>query len=129
MTNQQWLIADRPIGRPLQDSDFKKNVVDIPAPEAEQVLLKMLYFGFDPAQKGWMENNANYVAPTEIGQVMPSSGIAEVIESRHPSFQPGDKVSAQSGWQEYVVLSGDAITKLPDDELLTATLVHLVLRG
>lgn len=129
MTNQQWLIADRPIGRPLQDSDFKKNVVDIPAPEAEQVLLKMLYFGFDPAQKGWMENNANYVAPTEIGQVMPSSGIAEVIESRHPSFQPGDKVSAQSGWQEYVVLSGDAITKLPDDELLTATLGALGIAG
>ena len=85
MTNQQWLIADRPIGRPLQDSDFKKNVVDIPAPEAEQVLLKILYFGFDPAQKGWMENNANYVAPTEICLLYTSPSPRDQRGYRMPS--------------------------------------------
>lgn len=129
MTNRQWLIADRPIGRPIQESDFKKTEAETPAAGKNEVLVKLLYFGFDPAQKGWMENNANYVAPTEIGRVMPGTGIGEVIESKHAGFQLGDKVSGQFGWQDYAALSGDSLKKLPDDELLTANLGALGIAG
>ena len=74
--NRQWLINGRPIGRPLVEDDFKKVVTDVPALAEGEVLVKVLYLGFDPAQKGWMENNGGYVAPPEKGEVMRGSARA-----------------------------------------------------
>lgn len=120
--NRQWLLNDRPIGRGIEDADFKRHDGDIIAPSENEVLVKVIYLGFDPAQKGWMENIADYVDPTEIGKVMPGSGIGEVIETRHPNFAKGDKVKALFGWQDYATLSGDRLLKLEDNALLTANL-------
>ena len=120
--NRQWLIADRPTGRPLRDSDFRWNEAEIRQPGEGEVLLRTLYLGFDPAQKGWMENVGGYVAPTEIGEVMRGSGIGEVLESRSPAFRPGDKVSGQFGWQDHPVMAARDLLKLEDDDLLTASL-------
>lgn len=127
--NRQWLINDRPLGRALKDEDFKKVTTPVPAPEEGQVLVKTLYLGFDPAQKGWMENIGGYVAPTEIGEVMRGSGIGEVVESRHPKFEPGDKVQGMLCWQDYAVLAGGDLSKVADDELLTANLGALGTTG
>ena len=122
MKNRQWLINDRPMGRPIKMSDFKPSVTESRSPNVSEVLVKTRYLGFDPAQKGWMENNANYMAPTHIGDVMTGSGIGDVIESNHPRFKKGDKVSGLLGWQDYATLSGEALIKLEDNELLTANL-------
>ncbi len=122
MKNRQWLINDRPLGRALKDSDFKWVEGEARAPEAGEVLVRNLYLGFDPAQKGWMENIGGYVAPTEIGEVMRGSGIGEVVESRAAAFKPGDKVSGMLRWQDYATLPAGELQKLEDDELLTANL-------
>ncbi|MBI1250885.1 MAG: zinc-binding dehydrogenase [Alphaproteobacteria bacterium] len=122
MENRQWLINDRPTGRPLKDTDFKLVDGEARAPEAGEVLVRTLYLGFDPAQKGWMENIGGYVAPTEIGEVMRGSGIGEVVESKSSAFKAGDKVSGMLRWQEYATLPAAELQKLEDDELLTANL-------
>ncbi len=121
-TNRQWLIAARPTGRPLKDSDFEW--VERPArePEHGEVLLRTLYLSFDPALKGWMENVGGYVAPTEIGETMRGSGIGEVLESTVPELAPGDKVMGQIGWQDYPTLSAKNVHKITDGDLLTAHL-------
>jgi NADPH-dependent curcumin reductase CurA len=121
-TNRQWLINDRPTGRPLKDDDFKLVETEIREPGEGEVLIRTRYLGFDPAQKGWMENVGGYVAPTQIGEVMRGSGIGEVISSRSPAFNQGDKVSGQFGWQEYPVMAAKDLLKLEDDDLLTASL-------
>jgi NADPH-dependent curcumin reductase CurA len=121
-TNRQWLINDRPTGRPLKDDDFKLVETEIREPGEGEVLISTRYLGFDPAQKGWMENVGGYVAPTQIGEVMRGSGIGEVISSRSPAFNQGDKVSGQFGWQEYPVMAAKDLLKLEDDDLLTASL-------
>ena len=82
--NRQWLIADRPTGRPLKDSDFEWAERPARDPGPGEVQLRTLYLGFDPALKGWMENVGGYVAPTEIGETMRGSGIGEVIASNDP---------------------------------------------
>ena len=120
--NRQWLINGRPIGRPLVEDDFKKVVTDVPALAEGEVLVKVLYLGFDPAQKGWMENIGGYVAPTEIGEVMRGSGVGEVIDSKHPRFSIGDKVQGMLRWQDFATLPGEELQNVPDDELLTANL-------
>lgn len=127
--NRQWLINDRPLGRPLQDGDFKKVTSDVSSPGDGEVLVKVLYLGFDPAQKGWMENIGGYVAPTEIGEVMRGSGVGEVVESNHPGFAAGDKVTGMLRWQDYALLPGAELQAVPDDELLTANLGALGTTG
>ena len=127
--NRQWLINARPQGRGLEDGDFKKVVT--PAPECADghVLVKVEILGFDPAQKGWMENIANYVAPTEIGEVMRGSGIGTVVKSRHGDFAEGDKVMGMLRWQDYAHLPGGDLQKVEDDEQLAANLGALGTTG
>ena len=127
--NRQWLINGRPTGRPLVDDDFKRVDSDIVKPGEGEVLVKNQYLGFDPAQKGWMENIGGYVAPTEIGEVMRGSGIGEIVESNHPKFSVGDKVSGMLRWQDYATVPGGELNKLIDDELLTANLDALGTTG
>ena len=76
-------------------SDFKPSVTESRSPNVSEVLVKTRYLGFDPAQKGWMENNANYMAPTHIGDVMTGSGIGDVIESNHPRLQRDRRIAVR----------------------------------
>ncbi|WP_417595698.1 NADP-dependent oxidoreductase [Parasphingorhabdus sp.] len=127
--NRQWLINGRPKGRGLVDDDFKKVITEVPECAEGHVLVKNEILGFDPAQKGWMENIGGYVAPTEIGEVMRASGIGTVVESRHPDFATGDKVMGMLRWQDYAHVRGSELTNVPDDELLAANLGALGTTG
>ncbi len=111
-TSRQWLLNGHPRGRGIEDGDFQLVETDIGAPGAGEILLKTLYLGFDPAQKGWMENIADYVAPMAIGDVMRGSGISEVIESNHPGFAAGDLVMGSTGWTEWHVSNGEGLVKI-----------------
>jgi len=114
--SRQWLINGRPVNRPLADDDFKLVTVEVPDPGKNEVQVKARYFGFDPAQKGWMENIADYVAPTEIGEVMRGSGTGEVIASNSDHFKPGDRVTGLLGWQEIGNHPASALEKIPADD-------------
>ncbi|PXW77963.1 hypothetical protein C7451_10368 [Blastomonas natatoria] len=124
-TTRQWLIAGRPRGRPVQDSDFELVTRELPPPAPGQMLLRTHYLGFDPAQKGWMENIADYVAPTEIGEVMRGSGISEVIESNQAKFPVGTMVIGSTGWTEYHLSDGEGL--VPCDPELPPTAMMSVL--
>lgn len=120
--NRQWLINGRPNGRPLRDDDFKWVVTEPREPGPGEVLVRSLILGFDPAQKGWMENIGGYVAPTEIGEVMRGSGVGEVVASNAAQFAVGDKVSGMLGWQDYATLAAKDLTPIADPDLLSAHL-------
>jgi NADPH-dependent curcumin reductase CurA len=75
-----------------------------------------------------MENVADYLGPTEIGDVMRAFAVGEVVEARHPDFAPGDKVTGMFGWQDYATVSAKDATKVPD-ELPTANLGVLGVTG
>jgi NADPH-dependent curcumin reductase CurA len=121
-TNRQWLINGRPNGRSLVDDDFKLVETPVQTPGEGEVLVKVLYLAFDPAQKGWMENIGGYVAPTEIGEVMRGGGLGEVVASNAAGLAPGDKVTGMLRWQAYATLSAKELLKVADDDLLTANL-------
>ena len=108
-TARQWLLNGHPRGRPIEDDDLKLVSTELPAPASGQMLLKTLYLGFDPAQKGWMENVADYVAPMAIGDVMRGSAVMEVVESNEGKFPAGTLVAGTSGWSEYVLHDGDGL--------------------
>ena len=111
-TSRQWLLNGHPRGRGIEDGDFQLVETDVGVAGDGQLLLRTLYLGFDPAQKGWMENIADYVAPMAIGDVMRGSGISEVVESRHPGFAVGDLVMGSTGWTEWHRSDGAGLVKI-----------------
>ncbi len=129
MKNRQWLINAHPRGRGLVDDDFKWCEDSVRSPGPGEVLVATKFLSFDPAQKGWMENIANYVAPTTIGEVMRGSGVGQVIESNVDGLSAGDMVMGQLGWQDYATLAAKELTKVENDDLLTANLGALGTTG
>jgi NADPH-dependent curcumin reductase CurA len=82
-------------------------------------LVRNLYFAFEPAMRGWLNDVKSYVPPVQLGEVMRAGTVGQVIESNHPDFGPGDFVQGQMGWQEYVVSDGKpgimgGISKVPE---------------
>lgn len=124
-TTRQWLLNDHPRGRGIEDGDFKLVETDLPSPENGEMLLKTIFLGFDPAQKGWMENIADYVAPMAIGEVMRGSAISEVVESNGGKFAAGDIVSGSTGWSEMNISNGEGLVKV-ETELSPTTMLSVL---
>lgn len=121
-TNRQWQIVERPLDREVRDSDFRLVDGEVREPGPGEVLVRTDFLGFDPAMKGWIENRANYAAPTTVGQVVPSRGAGEVLVSNTPSLQPGDRVYGMLGWQELATVPAAVIEKAEEPDLLSAHL-------
>ena len=105
MTNRRWLLASRPRGM-AAESDFVRGDEPRPAVADGQVLVRTLYVSVDPAMRGWMTEDPDYVPPIPLGSVMPAGGLGQVVESRHDDFRPGDFVSGLLGWQDYHLTDG-----------------------
>jgi NADPH-dependent curcumin reductase CurA len=120
---RQWLLAAHPKGCRVDESHFRLATADVGNPGEGEMLLATRYLGFDPAQKGWMENIADYVAPMAIGDVMRGSAISEVVESRHAGFAKGDLVVGTTGWTEWHISDGTGLersqTTLPPTAMLS----------
>jgi hypothetical protein len=120
--NAQWRLAARPVGLP-KPSDWE--LVEEPAPEAGdgEFRVELEYLSLDPAMRGWMNAGRSYVPPVEIGEVMRAGGIGRVIDSRHPEFAVGERVSGVFGVQRYAVSDGRGARRI--DTSLAPVPVHL----
>ncbi|MDX1801974.1 MAG: NADP-dependent oxidoreductase [Marinobacter sp.] len=90
-------------------------VVEKTVPELKdgQFLVKQSHMSLDPAMLGWMSPDRNsYIPPVELGDVMRSSGVGRVVESKHPDFAEGDQVMGMFGWQEMAVSDGQGVNKV-----------------
>ncbi len=119
MINKKFLLAGRPIGRLISDDDFEYKEEELKEIEEKEVLLENLVIEFQPAQKGWMENISNYVAPLEIGDVMRCGGIARVLESKSKKFKKGEIVTGQTCWQTHAILKEEELEHIEDESMAT----------
>lgn len=108
---QRIVLASRPAGRPTAEN-FRIEPATVPTIGEGQVFLRILYLSLDPYMRGRMSAAKSYSAPVEIGQVMEGGTVAEVVESRHPNFRPGDVVLSHSGWQSHAAADGAHLRKL-----------------
>ncbi len=60
-----------------------------------QVLVRTLYLSLDPYMRGQM--NVATPHPIEIGATMDGEVVAEIVQSTHPVYRPGDLVLAMTG--------------------------------
>lgn len=105
-TNKQMLLDNRPEGE-ARASNFKLATADTPALQDGQVLVRHHFLSLDPYMRGRMNDAKSYAAPQPLGQVMQGGTVGEVVESRNPKFQVGDKVVGFGGWQEYSVVDAN----------------------
>ena len=104
--NLQWLLAERPIDRGVEESDFTLHEGAVPEPENGQFLIRVIYSSLAPVMRFYMLDGAGIEKPLEIGEVMRGRGVGEVIKSRNPDFLVGDIVHGKMGWQQYAIADG-----------------------
>ena len=77
------------------------------------MLLRSVYLSLDPYMRGRMSDAPSYAPPVAVGEVMIGQTVSVVVASRHPDFRQGDRVLANSGWQEYELCDGSrSLSKL-----------------
>jgi NADPH-dependent curcumin reductase len=108
--NHQVRLIARPDGIP-EARHFELASAPMPEPREGQFLVRNRYLSVDPAMRGWVSAVANYSQPVEIGAVMRSRAVGEVIASRHPDYRVGEPVVGWLGWQEYAVSDGKGIIR------------------
>ncbi len=113
--NRQILLERLPGGEKLSPAHFGMQTIERPSPGEGEVLVKTRYVSLDAANRAWMQG-ATYRSALESGQVMAGGALAEVVQSNVPHLAPGDKVWGETGWQDYAVLSGKRLSKLPNLE-------------
>lgn len=103
MINRRIVLASRPAAEATLDN-FRLEVVELPALEDGQVLVRHHWLSLDPYMRMRMNDTKSYAAPQAVGAAMIGGTAGEVVESRHERFQPGDTVVGSGGWQEYSVV-------------------------
>lgn len=113
--NQRIVFASYPEGW-VTEANFRLESAPVPKPGEAEVLVKNHWLSLDPYMRGRMSQQKSYVKGVEIGEVMTGETAGEVIESRHPGFKPGEKVTTGQGggWQLYSCMKGERLTKVDD---------------
>ena len=104
--NQQILLDNRPQGEAVE-SNFKLVQSTVPALADGEVLVRHHFMSLDPYMRGRMNDSKSYAQPQPLGEVMQGGTVGEVVESRHPKYQAGDKVVGMGGWQEYAAVNAN----------------------
>lgn len=111
MQNKEIRLASRPAGIPTLEN-FQFVDTDVPKPADGEVLVRMLYISVDPYLRGRMREGKSYVAPFEVGQVIQSGAVGEIVESNSPKFEAGDVVTGMFGWRKYDVAKADGLMRV-----------------
>jgi NADPH-dependent curcumin reductase CurA len=106
MKNRQWLLAERPIDRPVKLTDFKLGEAPVPEPRDGEFVIRVIYSSLAPVMRFYMLEGAAGERPLEIGEVMRGRGVGQIVASRNPNFKEGEIVQGKMGWQEYAVSDG-----------------------
>jgi NADPH-dependent curcumin reductase len=108
---QQIVLASRPTGAPVAEN-FRLESGPTPVLADGAVLVRARYLSLDPYMRGRMSAAKSYSKPVEIGEPMEGETVAEVVESRHLDYRPGDLVRARSGWRTHAAISVEGLRRV-----------------
>ncbi len=110
-THRRIVLASRPTAAAGEDN-FRLESAPIPEVGPGQVLVRNHYLSLDPYMRGRMSEAKSYALPQPLNEVMIGGTAGEVVASQNPKFAVGDKVAGYGGWQEYSLVTGDALAML-----------------
>jgi NADPH-dependent curcumin reductase CurA len=79
---------------------FGADTTAVPTPGPGQFLSRTLYLSMDPAVR------------LNLGDVVGGEAVAQILESRHPEYRPGEFVVVRNGWQQFALSSGQGVRRL-----------------
>jgi NADPH-dependent curcumin reductase CurA len=127
--NHRILFALRPEGIPVPES-FGSDTTAVPTPGPGQFLSRTLYLSLDPLYRVAMRGNSDAALRLNPGDVMSGETVAQVLESRHPDYRPGEYIVVRNGWQQFALSSGQGVRRLdPGKAPVSAALGVLGLPG
>ncbi|MDI1294316.1 MAG: NADP-dependent oxidoreductase [bacterium] len=106
--NRRITLARRPEGTPVPE-DFARVESPLPPVGAGTMLIRNRIFAIDAAIRGFLDDRPSYLPPVAIGETIRGMVMGEVVDSHIDGFAPGDIVRALAGWEEYSLLSADAL--------------------
>lgn len=107
---KQWRLAKHPSGVPTQDC-FDLVDTEIGDPAQGEVVIRTHYFSLDPGMRGRLSGDS-YAAGLQIGDVIESAGIGEIIASNSDRYAVGDMVMGGLGWTEGNLFADRGLQKL-----------------
>ena len=103
--NRQIVLKSRPQGRVTTEC-FAEHTAPVAPLQDGEALIKVQWVGIDPTIRGWINERGSYMPPVGIDEVVRSSGVGVVVETRNPEKYPlGHAFTALTGWQEYRVFA------------------------
>ena len=113
----------------LAPGDLQLKEAAVPELQDGQALARVKYLSIDPTMRVWMAGDS-YLPAVAIGEVMRCFGFAEIVESRHPEYRKGDRITGFTGLQDYVVVASanQSFQKVPKIPFVSDT-VFLGLLG
>jgi NADPH-dependent curcumin reductase CurA len=125
--NRQWRVAALPEER-LDASHFALHTADRPRISDGRVLCRVLWISIDAAGRAWFQADT-YRRALQVGDVMPGFAIGQVIESGCDELGPGDIVTGDLGWQDYVVVDPSELEQITPTRHLSNYLSVLGITG
>ena len=111
--NKKWILKKRPIGL-VDESNFDFIEEELPAVKDGEILIQNEYLSVDPTQRMWLTDMPGYLPPIQIDEVIRSSGMGRVIQSKSDEFDEGDLIYGLVGWQTHLISDGKGFTKVPE---------------
>lgn len=118
--NRQYILARRPLGLPSNEDVVLQ---EVPVPEAGpgEIVIRNLYLSLDPAIRGWMSDEPNYIDPIPVGGKVWATTLGRVVQSNSPEFAVGDVVIGMNAWEDYSCMTAAGATKLDESMGLPLT--------
>jgi len=104
-TSREWHLTRRPHGAPV-DGDFALVEVDLPAPDAVEIVVRNTFLSVDPYMRGRMSDAKSYVPPFQLDHPMDGAAVGVVeqvgvdaVDSEGTPIAVGDTVAHALGWR------------------------------
>jgi len=128
MVNKKLVLAARPKGL-VKESDFSLVKEDVPELMENECLIQTHYLSLAPVMKFYMLDGGGFENPLNMGETIRGRGVGQVVKSRNSKYKEGDFVSANFGWQEYLISDGVSdklMYKLDDHGLSPSTALGIL---
>ena len=126
---QEWRLVRRPRGYPVAE-DVELVEVDVPQPQAGEVLVRNAFVSVDPYMRGRMNDAASYAAPYQLGRAMWGGAVGHVLASADERFPVGAAVRHGKGWRTHAAVRVGELERVDESAApLTAYLGVLGMPG
>ncbi len=115
-TFRRIVLASRPQGK-LKQENLRLEQAVLPSLNEGDVAVRNHYLSIDPYMRTRMDDGPSYAPPQALDAVMIGATAGEVTASRHPDFQPGDKVVGMLGWCEQGIAAGKSLRKVDNSRI------------